>query len=230
MIRLIIVDIEGTTTSVSFVFDVLFPYFREQIHRVTERVNDPAIAAILEQVKALVLSETQTVIDDQGAIAQLHQWSVEDRKVAPLKAMQGILWEEGYQNGDFKGHIYPDVPSSFQQWQQQGIKLGVYSSGSVSAQKLLFGYSEYGDLTHYFDWYFDLQVGSKKEIASYQAIAQQTGFSLAEILFLSDMEAELDAAQAAGFNVIQLVRAGTTPSPKHSHAATFDQIQLNNFT
>lgn len=229
MIRLILTDIEGTTTSVSFVFDVLFPYFRNNIHLLKDRIQEPEIAAILQQIKELVFSETQTNLDDRGAIAQLHQWSVEDRKVAPLKAIQGILWEEGYKKGDFQGHIYPDVPPNLEKWRSQNIQLGVYSSGSEYAQKLLFGYSQFGDLTPYFDWYFDLKIGQKRDPESYRNIAKNTGISPAEILFLSDIEAELDAAKAAGFQVIQLVRDGTVSSEVHPKVVNFDEINLVNF-
>ncbi len=229
MIRLIVVDIEGTTTSVSFVFDVLFPYFRENISLLKTRLSEPEIAAIVQQVKDIVKSETRTELSDQEAIAQLHQWSVEDRKIAPLKAAQGILWEEGFKKEDFQGHIYEDVPRNLKKWQQQGIQLGVYSSGSAHAQKLLFGYSQFGDLTPYFNWNFDLKIGSKKEAASYQAIAQQTGFAPAEILFLSDVKAELDAAQAADLQTIQLVRPGTSPTEGHPQVNNFDEINLETF-
>jgi enolase-phosphatase E1 len=226
MMRLILTDIEGTTTSVSFVFDVLFPYFRERVQLLGDRLNDPAIAPILQEVKEIVQAENGLTLDAQGAIAQLHQWSVEDRKIAPLKALQGLLWEEGYKQGDFQGHIYADVPPNLEKWSQQGLQLGVYSSGSEYAQKLLFGYSEYGDLTRYFSWYFDLKVGQKRSPTSYQEIAKLTAIAPAEILFLSDIEAELDAAQEAGLQTIQLVREGTTASTKHQTVLSFDEISV----
>lgn len=226
MIRLILTDIEGTTTSVSFVFDVLFPYFRERVQRLGDRLNDPAIMAILQEVKEIVQTEKSVILDDQGAIAQLYQWSVEDRKIAPLKALQGLLWEEGYRQGDFQGHIYADVPQNLAQWSHQGLQLGVYSSGSEYAQKLLFGYSEYGDLTPYFRWFFDLKVGQKRSPISYQDIAKLTAIAPTEILFLSDIEAELDAAKEAGLKTIQLLRPGTVASTKHQTVASFDEISV----
>jgi enolase-phosphatase E1 len=227
MIQLVLMDIEGTTTAVSFVFDVLFPYFRENIQSIAARAEEPEIAAILQQVQDLALAETGESLDQAGAIAQLHQWSVEDRKVAPLKAMQGFLWEEGYKKGDFRGHVYPDVLPKLQQWQAQGLKLGIYSSGSVKAQKLLFGYSDYGDLTGYFDYFFDLKVGGKREVQSYQAIAQITNITPSEILFLSDIPAELAAAAQAGYQAIQLVRPGTTPSADYSQCSDFSALVIN---
>ncbi|MEB3225806.1 MAG: acireductone synthase [Synechococcus sp.] len=224
MIQFVLMDIEGTTTSVSFVFDVLFPYFRENIQIIADRAQEPEIAAILQQVQDLVHQETGESLDQTGAIAKLHQWSVEDRKVAPLKAMQGFLWEEGYKKGDFRGHVYPDVLPKLKQWQTQGIQLGIYSSGSVKAQKLLFGYSEYGDLTGYFNYFFDLKVGQKREVQSYQAIAQTIDLPPAHILFLSDIPAELDAAAQAGYQTIQLVRPGTTASPHHQQVPDFSTL------
>lgn len=230
MIRFILVDIEGTTTSIDFVFEVLFPYFRQRVFSLKNRLNEPAIAQILDQVKQWVATESQQHLDDHQAIAQLHQWSVEDRKVAPLKAVQGLLWEEGYHQGDFQGHVYGDVPPQLERWHQQGIILGVYSSGSEQAQKLLFFHSEKGDLTPYFRWHFDLKVGQKRETQSYISIAKQTQISPAQILFLSDVEAELDAAHLAGFHTLQLVRSGTIPTEKHPTATRFDEIDLGEFS
>ncbi|BAW96120.1 2,3-diketo-5-methylthio-1-phosphopentane phosphatase [[Synechococcus] sp. NIES-970] len=226
MIQLVLMDIEGTTTSVSFVFDVLFPYFRENIQSIVARAAEPEIATILKQVQDLTSAETGESLDQAGAIAQLHQWSVEDRKVAPLKAMQGFLWEEGYKKGDFRGHIYPDVLPKLKQWRTQGIQLGIYSSGSVKAQKLLFGYSDYGDLTGYFDYFFDLKVGQKRDVKSYQAIAQTANIPPTNILFLSDVPAELDAATQAGYQTIHLVRPGTAPAPNYRQESDFSTIEI----
>lgn len=232
MIQGILIDIEGTTTAVDFVFNVLFPYFRAQLLQWGDRdasadpSHEPEILAILEEVQGIVEQEEGKRVDLAGAIATLHQWSVADRKIAPLKALQGIIWKQGYQNGDFQGHIYPDVPPQLAQWQAQGVKLGIYSSGSVPAQKLLFGYSTAGDLTPYFDWYFDLAVGSKKEVTSYQTIAATVGIPSKNLLFLSDVEAELDAAQGAGFQTVQLVREETVASSRHRTVSSFGEIPL----
>lgn len=225
-IQCIITDIEGTTTSISFVVDVLFPYFRENLPLIRDRVTEPEIAQILEQVQQIVLEEKGEKIDREGAIAQLHQWSVDDRKVAPLKSLQGLLWEEGYKTGAFQGHLYEDVLSNLQKWQQLGIKLGVYSSGSEYAQKLLFGHTIHGDLTAYFDWFFDLKIGSKKAAKSYQEIVNAVSLPASDILFLSDVEAELDAAMESGLVTIQLVRSGTVASQKHHTAVSFDEVTL----
>ncbi|NJN75663.1 MAG: acireductone synthase [Synechococcaceae cyanobacterium RL_1_2] len=227
MIRCLIFDIEGTTTSVNFVFEVLFPYFRQNVQKLRDRINDPAITSILSQVQTMVQEEDGLEIDLLGAIERLHQWSVEDRKVAPLKTLQGLLWEEGYRTGAFRGHIYEDVPRNLNQWQQLGLTMGIYSSGSAYAQKLLFSHSEFGDLTPYFDWYFDLTLGQKRASTSYEAIAQTINIDPSAILFLSDVPEELNAAQTVGFKVLQLVRPGTTPSDRHPKVNNFDQIELN---
>lgn len=232
MIQGILTDIEGTTTAVDFVFNVLFPYFREQLLQLGDKCHEPDILAILQEVQEIVEAEEGKSLDLEGAIrnsaliATLHQWSVADRKIAPLKALQGIIWKQGYQNGAFQSHIYPDVPPQLAAWQAQGLKLGVYSSGSVAAQKLLFGYSTAGDLTPYFDWYFDLAVGSKKAVASYQTIGATVGISAENLLFLSDVEAELDAAQAAGLQTVQLLRGETVASDRHQTVTSFAAIVI----
>lgn len=224
MIRCIITDIEGTTTSISFVFDVLFPYFRSHLPTLRDRTQEPEIAAILAEVKAIVKTEDGREIDDRAALDQLDHWAKRDRKIAPLKTLQGILWAEGFHSGAFKGHIYDDVPANLKQWHSQDIQLGIYSSGSVGAQKLLFGYSQWGDLTPYFSHYFDLAIGGKRETSSYQAIATAVQCLPDAILFLSDVEAELDAAAAAGLQTLQLVRSGTTASSHHATVSNFDEI------
>ena len=226
MIKAIIVDIEGTTTSVSFVFDVLFPYFRNNINLLKQRINEPEIKTILDQVKAIILEEENLQIDSQQAIDKLYQWSVEDRKIAPLKSVQGIIWQEGYKNGQLKGHIYDDVPKNLQKWYSQNIKLGVYSSGSSSAQKLLFKYSIFGDLSSLFQWNFDLKIGHKKDMTSYQKISEIIEEKSQNILFLSDIEDELDAAKKAGFQTIQLLREGTKTTHKHQTVANFHDIKI----
>ncbi len=224
MIRCIITDIEGTTTSISFVFDVLFPYFRSHLPTLANRTQEPEIASVLADVKAIAKTETGQELDDHAALEQLDAWAKSDRKIAPLKTLQGILWAEGFHSGAFQGHIYDDVPENLQQWHSQDIQLGIYSSGSVGAQKLLFGYSQWGDLTPYFSHYFDLAIGGKRETGSYQAIASTVQCLPDAILFLSDVEAELDAAAAAGLHTLQLVRPGTAASSRHATVNNFDEI------
>lgn len=223
MIKAILTDIEGTTSSISFVKDVLFPYARERMQDfVTANLDDPAVRQALDDVD----NQVGRLLHVDDAIAQLIAWIDEDRKITPLKALQGLIWEAGYQDGDFHGHIYPDVVTHLRNWQAAGLDLYVYSSGSVYAQKLLFGHTEYGDLTPLFRGYFDTQVGAKSETASYQRIQQKIGLPAEQILFLSDIPAELDAARAAGMQTVQLVRDADTPPSTHTIAHDFSEIRL----
>ncbi|MNV81515.1 Haloacetate dehalogenase H-2 [compost metagenome] len=153
----------------------------------------------------------------------------EDRKSTALKALQGIIWRSGYHNGDFRGHLYPEVAGQLSAWQQQGLKLYVYSSGSVEAQKLLFGNSDAGDLQPLFSGYFDTHVGAKRETASYRNIANEIGIATDELLFLSDIHQELDAARAAGWHTCQLIRDDADAQSQHPQVNRFDHIDLGEF-
>ncbi len=226
MIRFILCDIEGTTTSISFVADTLFPYFLEHLDELRARIKEDEVQKQLALAKATVLEEENKVITDQEAIDYLAQWCQEDRKHPALKSLQGLIWKAGYLNGQLKGHLYPEVAGVLKRWKSTGIELGIYSSGSVAAQKLLFTYSEAGDLTPLFSAYFDTGVGHKREEASYQNIQKALDIAAEEILFLSDVEPELDAAHKAGFKTCKLVRPGTGSSSKHRAVANFEQIDL----
>ncbi len=216
MIRAILTDIEGTTTSLSFVKDVLFPYARRHLADfVRAHAKDAEVRKLVDSVGTA---------DDEQAIKQFIQWIDEDSKTTALKALQGLIWAFGYQNGDFHGHVYPDAAIKLQEWQSRGLSLFVFSSGSVHAQKLLFGHSEKGDLNPLFSGYFDTQTGPKQAVESYIKIAEATGFMPFEILFLSDIEAELDAAKEAGMETCQVLREGVMPSSKHPHAENFNKI------
>lgn len=203
MITAILTDIEGTTSSISFVHEVLFPYARARMAEyVTAHADDPEVR---EQL-ASVAQELGSEVSDDEAVAALLEWMDQDRKITPLKALQGMIWESGYSLGDFTGHVYPDAYARLLDWQALGIRLYVYSSGSVAAQKLLFGHTEFGDLTPFFSGYFDTRIGAKREAVSYQRIAQEIGLPAEQILFLSDIEQELDAARLAGMPTCHLVR------------------------
>ncbi len=225
MIQAIVTDIEGTTSSISFVKDVLFPYARERMAEfVTQNEHHPEVQQALQEVSSL--SGHAPNLSD--CINLLCQWIDEDRKVTPLKAIQGLIWAEGYQRGDFHGHLYPDAFDGLKCWRSAGIPLYVFSSGSIKAQKLLFGHTEQGDLTPWFEGYFDTTTGPKQEPSSYVTIAQKIGLTPAQILFLSDIEGELDAAGIAGFATCQLVRdPAMAASTRHAHVARFDEIQLS---
>ncbi len=227
MIKAIVTDIEGTTSSISFVHDVLFPYAREHIAEfIKAHAEDSNVVSHINDVR----QQAGPGIDLDGVIAQLIQWIDEDKKVTPLKAIQGLIWETGYNNGDFHGHIYRDAYENLMKWHEQGIKLYVYSSGSVYAQKLLFGHTEYGDLNSLFSGNFDTQIGAKMETSSYQSIVKQLDVPAEQILFLSDIEKELDAARSAGMKTCWLVRdADIDEDASHAQVESFDKIEINSF-
>lgn len=225
MIRAIVTDIEGTTSSIRFVHEVLFPYARKHMTEfVRTHAEDAKVAAYLDDVRREVGKD----LDLAGVIAQLIAWIDADKKVTPLKALQGLIWEKGYQDGDFHGHIYADAYENLKKWHARGIALYVYSSGSVYAQKLLFGHTEYGDLTPLFSGYFDTKIGAKADAASYQTIVRELKLPAEDILFLSDVQAELDAAKSAGMQTCWLVREGDIEmNAPHTQVADFDAIKLN---
>jgi len=218
----IIIDIEGTTSSIAFVHEVLFPYSRARLaDYVTAHAADPGVAAILEAVQAELGVPS---LDLAGCIAALLDWHDADRKIAPLKTLQGLIWGEGYAKGALQGHVYADAAMGLQRWHARGIALYVYSSGSVAAQKLIFGHTAFGDLTSLFSGYFDTAIGGKQEAASYAAIAAAVGAQPAELLFLSDVEAELAAAAAAGLAVMLLARGAVPVASPYRVTESFDAI------
>ncbi|SEV91162.1 acireductone synthase [Luteibacter sp. 329MFSha] len=222
-IRAILTDIEGTTSSIDFVKDVLFPYARKHLPAFVEtHAGEPEVQHWLHEAakEAGIVEATRTEVIDL-----LIRWIDEDRKSTALKALQGMIWREGYEAGAYVSHMYPEVAARLKAWHARGLSLYVYSSGSVPAQKLLFGFSESGDLTPLFSGYFDTQTGHKRETQSYARIAEAIGLPPAQILFLSDIREELDAARAAGMRTTQLIRP---PQPViedgHPAVADFDAI------
>jgi len=224
MIKAIVTDIEGTTSSLSFVKDVLFPYARKHIAEfVRQNNNAENVKPLLEEVCREVGKQLST----EEIIEQLVEWINQDKKITPLKALQGLLWQAGYEKGDFKGHIYADAKNKLQEWHGKGIQLYIYSSGSVYAQKLLYGHTDYGDLNYLFKGYFDTKIGAKTEASSYQHIAEQLNISANEILFLSDIETELIAATKAGMQTRWLVRDECINSTaKYKQVPDFDIIEF----
>lgn len=198
-IKIILTDIEGTTSSISFVKDVLFPYAAGKLESFIEaNKDDPEVQRILAEV-------------GKDPIQTLKHWIKLDLKVKALKDLQGLIWQKGYKEGDYQGHIYDDAYEHLKEWQKQGIQLYVYSSGSIYAQKLLFGHTKHGDLNYLFSGNFDTSVGNKREAKSYiniyEAISKKTPqLEPAEILFLSDIQEELDAAQDAGLKTQLITR------------------------
>ena len=229
MIKAIITDIEGTTTSISFVSDVLFPYAKHRMGEFLQTNQDKAeVAAEINAVKQK-MGEPDADLGD--VTATLLAWIENDRKETALKTLQGLIWRQGYEDGSLKGHLYPEVKKILEDWRKQGIVLGIYSSGSVAAQKLLFGYSEQGDLTPLFDHYFDTHIGAKKETESYQNIVNQLGLAPSEILFLSDVKAELDAATQAGLLTVALDRQCICDGfGEHPFVHNFEQIDLDSIS
>ena len=223
MINAIVTDIEGTTTSVNFVYEVLFPYARNHICTyLQDNKNKPDIKSLLTDIQ----SEAGKKLSLEQTCALLQQWMDEDRKITSLKTLQGFIWADGYRKGGFTGHIYADVPKKLAEWKQSNISIYVYSSGSIKAQKLLFSHTNYGDLTRYFDAYFDTTTGNKREIDSYRKIASILNLEPDRILFLSDVTQELDAASKAGFNTILVDRKNEFTSEKYRKISSFDEIKL----
>ncbi|MFL1513220.1 acireductone synthase [Pseudomonas prosekii] len=205
-IKAILTDIEGTTSAVSFVFDVLFPYAAKHLPEFVRQ--NAGRADVAEQLDAVRRDSDEPQADVERVIEILLGWIAEDRKATPLKAIQGMVWEQGYQAGQLKGHVYPDAVDALKRWHQDGFQLFVYSSGSIQAQKLIFGCSEAGDLSPLFSGYFDTTSGPKREAQSYERITQAIGVAAGEILFLSDIVEELDAARTAGMATCGLAREG----------------------
>lgn len=198
--KYILMDVEGTTTSIRFVHDVLFPYSFDKMDDYVK--SHPDVGVTSEQLKA---------------------WIKEDKKEPLLKKIQGEIWQQGYESGELKGHLYADVPKAFSRWLKQGLKLAIYSSGSLLAQKLLFKHSEFGDLDQYISANFDTRIGHKREAPSYSAIAAELKVQASDILFLSDISEELMAAKASGLQVKQLCRDGMIDSP-FEKVSDFDNI------
>lgn len=229
-IAAIVTDIEGTTSSLGFVHDVLFPYALKHIAAfIREHREERDVMRVLVR-----LSENTGIplhnID--GIIKQLEQWIRDDDKNTELKSLQGMVWEKGYKQGLYQAHIYPDVPDVLRKWQQDELNLYVYSSGSVKSQQLFFRFSDNGDLRLLFSGYFDTTVGAKRDVESYENIAQAIALKPESILFISDVKEELDAAEAAGMKTTWIIRPQDTSldperarlKTSHPVVTSFDQI------
>jgi 2,3-diketo-5-methylthio-1-phosphopentane phosphatase len=236
----IVLDIEGTTTPIAFVTQVLVPYARRHLRSHLER---HAATAECESLLTRLRGEHASAAHDGeaippwvdgpqaarvAAVATYVEWLMDrDRKSTALKELQGRIWEEGYQGGDLVGEVFPDVPRALQLWHEQQLPVAIFSSGSVLAQQLLFRHSSRGDLTGFIDRYFDTQVGTKVAPDSYRRIASAVGLPAWAVLFLSDVTRELDAAHEAGMQVRLAARPGNTPEPeKHGYEAirSFDEL------
>lgn len=207
MSEVLLFDVEGTTTAIDFVHKTLFPYSKERIPAfVKANAHLPVIANLHKE-----FGTTEQVVET------LLEWIATDKKESRLKELQGLIWDIGYQCGDFKGHVYPDVRHAFEKWKAEGKTIAIYSSGSVHAQKCIFKYSIDGDLTPFISAYFDTAVGGKREPSSYDTIARELKILASGICFFSDIKEELDAAKLAGLDTVQVFRDG--PSFDNGHAA-----------
>jgi enolase-phosphatase E1 len=218
--RAVLTDIEGTTTPLSFVLDVLFPYARRRLDDACTS-GEARFAEALQRLRQEHEEEKRSEADlpDFGNGAPYAHWLMDrDRKSTGLKMLQGILWEDGYRTGELRGQVWPDVADALRIWKERGIRVRIFSSGSVLAQKLLFGHSDQGDLLPYFEGFHDTTTGPKQSPASYAAIAGAFGLTPGEILFLSDVTAELDAARESGMRTGLFVRPGNRPAEPNGHA------------
>jgi len=214
-LKTILTDIEGTTSSISFVKDVLFPYARRALPAfVAAHGDEPQVRRWLDAVA----SELGAVCSDDVIVEALQGWIDQDRKHTALKALQGMVWQAGYARADFRAHVYPDAAAALPAWHAAGHPIAVYSSGSVPAQQLFFGHSGAGDLTPLVSAWFDTEVGGKREADSYRRIAGALGVPASDVLFLSDVVEELDAAREAGVGTVLLDRRHDYPQARLGEA------------
>lgn len=217
--RAILLDIEGTTTPIAFVHDVLFSYARSHardfLNTNFNSAEVKADVALLREEHAVDVRNGQNppaLDEDPDSIAAYVEWLIErDRKSTGLKSLQGKIWRQGYVDTSLKSQVYADVAPAFERWRSQGLSINIFSSGSVLAQQLLFAHTEAGDLTKFIDNYFDTNVGKKGEAESYRRIAEALSMPANEILFISDVVAELDAATEAGMQTLLSIRPGNPP-------------------
>ncbi len=230
MIKAIVSDIEGTIGSISFVKEVLFPYAAE--HLPTYIRAHATDSRVREQLNAVAEQTGIAATKLEALIQQLLDWIESDTKATPLKALQGMVWKHGYQAGDYKAHIYQDAIQNLSEWHAQKIGLYIFSSGSVQAQELFFKYSSYGDLRPLLSGYFETTTGPKDAFDSYRTIAANIGLPAHVLLFLSDTEAELDAAKEAGLNTAWLIRPQDSPlaidslRSEHPLVRSFDDVAV----
>ncbi|GGP47652.1 acireductone synthase [Shewanella saliphila] len=224
-IRAIIVDTAGTTTDLNFIQDVLFPYSRTAMPEFLEKnQHNVLVDYCISDIKDIAL-ETDASLARVTEILQ--QWIDEDRKITPLKTLQGLIWKQGYNNAEFTGHIYPDFIESIERITQKGIRIYSFSSGSVDAQKLLFSHSDSGDLTPSFSGHFDTRTGNKLDKQAYCNICNTISLKPKQILFVSDMAEELKAAEAAGMTTCQMLRLPEQVKAKCKTVTSFNELQFD---
>jgi enolase-phosphatase E1 len=236
-IRALLLDIEGTTTPIDFVFKTLFPYAAARVEEfLRENSADPEIEQVIAELRSTwsgaASSGAPVWVESSpeeklASAASYVRWLIgRDSKITPLKTLQGKIWEKGFRSGSLKGEVYPDVAPAFTRWRRQGRRIAIFSSGSVLAQKLLFSHSTAGDLSPFIEAYFDTTTGPKREPASYKEIAATLNLPPEQILFVSDIPAELDAARAARTDAAHSLRPGIPAQPTSAHPSleSFDRL------
>lgn len=237
--RAILLDIEGTTSSVSFVFDVMFPFVRRELEGYLDRHwGQPELVAACDVMARDAGHRSLSAWCGEQAGASACRQCVRDEvlrlmagdvKATGLKQLQGLIWQAGFESGELRAHVYDDVLPALTAWKAQGLDIRIYSSGSIAAQKLFFGHTIVGDLRSYFSGHYDTTTGPKREAASYRAIGLDMQTVPSEILFVSDVLAELDAARAAGMITTLSLRPGNaeiTTAHRHPAVTSFAQIQV----
>jgi enolase-phosphatase E1 len=228
----ILLDIEGTTTPISFVYDILFPFARTEL-AVFLRRNDgqPAVRDILGLIERDHAADSaaghRPPAWDEPPLKYIYWLMEQDRKLTGLKALQGLIWEDGYRSGRLRGQVFSDVVPALQRWSKSNLDVRIFSSGSALAQRLLFENSEQGDLTPLLRGYFDTSIGPKSAPQSFRKIAKAFGLASKQIVFISDITAELDAAKEAEYATLLCIRPGNRPQGEHTHQtiSSFDEIQ-----
>jgi len=212
--RGILLDIEGTTTPITFVYDVLFPYARRHAAAYVKKID---LTDLKREYEDDTRAGNNPALWSDDPLPYIHWLMDQDRKSTALKRIQGEIWLDGYRNGELRGEVFPDVPDALQRWHDAGIDIRIFSSGSILAQRLLFSTTAAGDLTKFLSGYFDTTTGPKNDPMSYRKISLAFGISTSEILFISDVTRELDAAHIAGMQTLLCVRPGNHPQPPHNH-------------
>jgi enolase-phosphatase E1 len=218
----VLLDIEGTISPLSFVRDVLFPYSRERLAQfIAANRDDPSVEEILEQARALA--------GGGNPIVALNDWHEQDVKAPPLKKLQGLIWEQGFRAGVFRSPLFPDALAALRRWKAAGLRLYVYSSGSVEAQLLFFEFSTAGDLRPLFCDHYDTDIGAKVQAPSYVRIAEQIEVRPERIIFFSDSSSELSAARAAGLQTALVVREGAVSGSAFPEISDFCEVEVARF-
>jgi enolase-phosphatase E1 len=218
-VRVILLDIEGTITPVDFVYKTLFPFASRKLEiSLREHAREPEIRTLMEDLRAQHELDAKNGLQpptwrNDSEEERLHscvaygQWLIaKDSKCTPLKSLEGKIWQQGYESGELRGEVYPDVPAAFGRWKRQEKIICIYSSGSTLAQQLLFRTTPCGDLTPHISNYFDTRVGAKAEVESYHRIADSLACRAEQFLFISDAVKEIEAARSAGMQALLCVR------------------------